>query len=160
MQVITPEFVKGKKVLLRYDVDVALGEGTGGKVQVTEDFKLKAGIPTLKLCLENAAKVIIIGHLGRPFTTVEDEKKGNPSKLSAKPIQVWLENALEQEVVFVQDLEQAAQAQNKLVLLENIRFFHGEIPGAEYHASCVLKTCDIDFARKLATLGERYVNEA
>jgi 3-phosphoglycerate kinase len=46
------------------------------------------------------------------------------------------------------------------VLLENIRFFHGEVPGPQYHRSCSSKTCDIDFASQLGSLGEVYVNEA
>lgn len=161
MQGVTPEFVKGKKVLLRYDIDVALESGvSSSKFVVKEDFKLKAGLATLKLCLENASKVIVIGHLGRPFKTVDDEKKGNPPELSAKPIQEWLEQELGEEVEFAESLEQAAGSTNKIVLLENIRFFHGEVPGAEYHVSCTSKTCDIDFAHQLAALGEVYVNEA
>lgn len=138
MQVVTPEFVKDKKVLLRYDIDVTLGEGTGGRVQVTEDFKLKAGLPTLRLCLENASKVIVVGHLGR----------GNSPELSAKPIQEWFEQKLGEEVAFAKSLEDAGQSTSKIVLLENIRFFHGEVES------------DIDFAKKLAQLGQVYVNEA
>src|SRR3989344_8048163 len=168
MQVVTSEFVKGKKVLLRYDIDVALrlaslAQGkpsVAGEMVVVEDFKLKAGLPTLKLCLENASKVIIIGHLGRPFKTVDDEKAGNPLELSAKPVQEWFEQALGMEVAFAQNLEQAATSTGKIVLLENIRFFHGEVPGLDYHTTCTSKTCDIDFAKKLASLGEVYVNEA
>src|SRR3990170_1401533 len=171
MQVVNSEFVKGKKVLLRYDIDVTLrlsgyrriAQGKpadAGKMEVAEDFKLKAGLPTLKLCLENASKVIIIGHLGRPFATVEDEKKGNSSKLSARPIKEWFEKELGQAVFFAESLEQADSSDSKIVLLENVRFFHGEVPGLDYHTTCTSKTCDIDFARKLATLGERYINEA
>lgn len=180
MQKVTPDFVKGKKVLLRYDIDVALKKGERGKgegeSQITEDFKLRAGMPTLRLCLENASKVIIIGHLGRPapparsdvegaergepFKTVEDEKKGNPPELSARPIQEWFENQLDMKVDFAESLEQVGQSTSKLVLLENIRFFHGEVPGLEYHTTCTSKTCDVDFAHKLASLGDVYVNEA
>ncbi|MDP3954990.1 MAG: phosphoglycerate kinase [bacterium] len=140
MQVVTPEFVKGKKVLLRYDIDVALSDVRDQKseVRIKEDFKLKAGLPTLKLCLENASKVIIIGHLGR----------GNSPEFSAKPIQKWFEKELGIEVAFAENLEQAAESNSKLTLLENIRFFHGEVEG------------DIDFAQRLASLGEVYVNEA
>lgn len=147
MQIVTPALVKNKKVLLRYDIDVALeckvqsldfARDRSSKCKVKEDFKLRAGIPTLKLCLENASKVIIIGHLGR----------GNPPELSAKPIQVWLEQTLGEKVDFAQTLEQANSSSSKIVLLENIRFFHGEVEG------------DIDFANKLASLGEIYVNEA
>lgn len=140
-------------------MDVALSS-SGDKIVVGEDFKLRVGLPTLKLCLENASKVIVIGHLGRPFETADEEKHGNPAELSAKPIQKWLEEALGQTVDFAETLEQAQNSQCKLVLLENIRFFHGEVPGAEYHNTCTSKTCDIDFARQLASLGECYVNEA
>lgn len=160
MQVVTEQAVKGKKVLLRYDIDVALGKGTDDSVQVAEDFKLKAGLETLKLCIKNAAKTIIIGHLGRPFKTAEDEKNGNPQDLSAKPIQQWFENELGEKVDFATTLEEAQKSLAKIVLLENIRFFHGEVPGEEYHASCTSKTCDIDFAHSLASLGDVFVMEA
>lgn len=152
MQVVDVSFVKDKKVLLRYDIDVALGKGTGDSLQVTEDFKLKAGLETLKLCLENASKTIIVGHLGRP---------ASPSpELSAKPIKEWFEAELGEAIDFAQSLEEAKNSTAKLVLLENIRFFHGEVPGVEYHAACVSKTCDVDFAKALASLGDVYVNEA
>lgn len=184
MQVVTTEFVKGKKVLLRYDIDVALkqeseshNESKGSKVVVAEDFKLKAGLETLRLCIENASKVIIVGHLGRPFATVEDEKKGASKELSAKPIHSWLEPHLSGVkapgshldsrslgtlggVYFAQTLGEADKSSSKIVLLENIRFFHGEVPGLDYHTTCTSKTCDIDFAHKLAALGDVYVNEA
>lgn len=159
MQIVNPQIVKGKKVLLRYDIDVALRQDQG-KMVVEEDFKLRAGLDTLRLCLENASKVIIVGHLGRPFNSAEDERKGNPSDLSARPIQEWFEQQLGLQVNFAESLEQADQSKSKIVLLENIRFFHGEVPGAEYHNTCSSKTCDIDFAKKLAYLGEVYVNEA
>ncbi len=167
MQVVSPQFVLAKKVLLRYDIDVALGKGTGGRVQVIEDFKLKAGLDTLNLCLENASKVILMGHVGRPFAQASDEEKGIPKELSAKPIQEWFEKELGQSIDFAEDLGQAGRSTNKIVLLENIRFFHGEVPGAEYHATCTSKTCDIDFAKQLANLVDPgqagtgvYVNEA
>lgn len=77
MQTISPGFVQDKKVLLRYDIDVQITDG-----KVTEDFKLKAGLETLKLCLENASKVTLIGHVGRP------EGKMVP-ELSIEPIRKW-----------------------------------------------------------------------
>lgn len=160
MQVVTSEFVKGKKVLLRYDIDVALKQVGDGKWEVAEDFKLKAGLETLQLCIQNASKTIIIGHVGRPFATAADESKGNPPELSAKPIHDWFEKELGQNVKFAHNLEQADKSTAKIVLLENIRFFHGEVPGAEYHATCSSKTCDVDFAKQLAGIGEVYINEA
>ncbi len=152
MQVVNAKFVSEKKVLLRYDIDVALKKfeirNSKFEIKVAEDFKLKAGLDTLKLCIDNASKVIIIGHLGRPFAPSSD--------LSAKPIKEWFESHLRGEemrlhlggVFFAKTLEEAAQSTSKVVLLENIRFFHGEVES------------DIDFARQLAGLGEVYVNEA
>ncbi len=162
MQVVTEDFIKDKKVLLRYDIDVALELG-----KIVEDFKLKAGLETLRLCITNASKVIIIGHLGRPFKTAKDEEEGNPKELSAKPIQEWFNNHLpgvqartSEGVFFAKTLEEAKSSESKVILLENIRFFHGEVPGSKYHATCESKSCDIDFAKQLASLGEVYVNEA
>lgn len=176
MEVISSSLVSGKKVILRYDIDVALGRTTDYRLPTTaiakdgrpktediiviEDFKLRAGLDTLKLCLEKASKTIIIGHLGRPFATAEDEKNGPPKDLSAEPIFEWFKQNVSSEIEFAKTLEEADKSNSKVVLLENIRFFHGEIPGAEYHASCTSKTCDIDFAKQLASLGEFYVNEA
>ncbi|TSC85755.1 MAG: Phosphoglycerate kinase [Microgenomates group bacterium Gr01-1014_7] len=74
MQVVNPQIVSGKKVLLRYDIDVALNP--------LEDFKLKAGLATLRLCLENAEQVILMGHVGRPDGKVVPE-------LSVEPIRQW-----------------------------------------------------------------------
>ena len=110
MQVVDAKFVSGTKVLLRYDIDVALENG-----KIVEDFKLKTGLETLRLCITNASKVIIIGHLGRPFKTAENEKKGNPSELSAKPIQEWFEKELGESVDFAKTLEKAKASESKVV---------------------------------------------
>ncbi len=74
MQVVNASLVSGKKVILRYDIDVALNP--------LEDFKLRAGLATLKLCLDNASQVILIGHVGRPDGKVVPE-------LSVEPIRKW-----------------------------------------------------------------------
>lgn len=93
MQTVNPQIISGKKVLLRLDVDVPIENG-----KVTEDFRLRAGIPTLKLCIENASKVIVIGHLGRPA--------GVDSVFSLNPVREWFrQNGFPQ-----------------IELLENLRF--------------------------------------
>lgn len=93
MQVVTADLIKGKKVLLRYDIDVTL--------HPLEDFKLKAGLATLKLCLQNAAKVTMMGHVGRPNGKVVEE-------LRVEPIRRWFAGL---------HLKGA-----KLRILENLRF--------------------------------------
>ncbi len=130
MQIVTKEFVKGKKVLLRYDIDVALCSAQD-KLVVGEDFKLKAGLPTLRLCLENASKVIIIGHLGRPDGRVVLE-------FSVKPIREW----------FKSQGYQGDLGSGKLTLLENLRFDSRE------------ETADLVYAKELASMGDCYINEA
>lgn len=125
MQVVSPDLVKDKIILLRLDLDVPIEDG-----YVTEDFRLQAAIPTIKLCIQNASKVIIMGHIGRP--------KGADPNLSVASIYKWfLQHG------FSEDLDS-----EKLRLLENLRFENGE------------DGCDIDYAKELALLGDFFVNEA
>jgi len=137
MQVITQDLISGKKVLLRYDIDVALGKGTGDRVQaegtlrITEDYKLKAGLETLKLCLEHGSNVIMMGHIGRPNGKVVHE-------LSVEPIRQWL----------VDQGYGANLGSGRLSLLENFRFDRRE------------EACDPNYAQELASMGDVYINEA
>ncbi|MDD2822478.1 MAG: phosphoglycerate kinase [Candidatus Daviesbacteria bacterium] len=126
MQVVSAPLVKGKKVLLRLDIDVPIEDSS-----VTDDFRLVAGMPTLELCLENASKVIIMGHIGRPEGKKVEE-------LSVAPIFNWLV-----EHGFKDELDSG-----KLQLLENLRFEKGEEEASVY------------YAKELAALGNFYVNEA
>lgn len=131
MKIVTAQLISGKKVLLRLDLDVVLGKDTGGRLQVTDDFRLKAGLPTLKLCLENAQQVIVMGHIGRP------EGKEVPD-LSVAPIYQWLID---------QNLRSHLES-GKLKLLENLRFEEEE------------DRADENYAKQLAELGDFFVNEA
>ncbi|MDD5147766.1 MAG: phosphoglycerate kinase [Candidatus Daviesbacteria bacterium] len=126
MQIISPQLISGKKVLLRLDIDVPIENG-----QVTEDFRLRAGLPTIHLCLEHALQVIIMGHIGRPEGQIVKE-------LSVEPIKKWLSN---------QGLHSHLTSE-KLKILENLRFDSREEAG------------DISFAKELANMGDVFVNEA
>ncbi|MCL5783953.1 MAG: phosphoglycerate kinase [Patescibacteria group bacterium] len=112
MQVITPRLIQDKKVLLRMDIDVPLGNSKF-KIQnskvVLEDFRLKAGLPTLNLCLEHARSVVIMGHLGRPEGQFVAD-------LSVEPIYDWL---------FDHGFGSYLKS-GKLKILENLRFEKGE----------------------------------
>ncbi len=125
MQVVTPEVIKDKRVILRYDFDVPLEDGV-----IVDDFRLKAGLETLELCLEGAAQVTLIGHLGRP--------NGEDPKLTVEPIYHWL---------LIHGFEKYLES-GQLQLLENLRFEEGE------------DNADLDYSRELALYGEIYVNEA
>lgn len=126
MQTVTPQLIKDKKVLLRLDLDVPIKEG-----KVLEDFRLKAALPTINLCLEYAAETVMMGHIGRPGGV-------EVSELSVGPIFQWFKSQ-----GYNHDLEN-----DQLRLLENLRFEKGEDEE------------DLDYARQLASLGDFYVNEA
>lgn len=136
MEVVTSQLVSRKKVLLRYDIDVPLSEVGNQKseVRVAEDFRLKAGLPTVKLCLDHAQRTTIIGHIGRP--------KGFDESLSVKPIVGWLEDELG-KLGYLGVLESG-----KLKILENLRFDIRE------------DREDLGFAKELAADNDFFVNEA
>lgn len=104
MQVVAPELIQNKRVLLRLDLDVPLENGV-----IQDDTKLLAGMDTLGLCLEFASSVTICGHLGRP------DGKEDPN-LTVKPIVDWLEEGY----------GHIQLPEGKLHILENLRFEPGE----------------------------------
>ncbi|QQG43070.1 MAG: phosphoglycerate kinase [Candidatus Daviesbacteria bacterium] len=139
MQVVSSDLVLGKKVLLRLDLDVPLrqvgdarqGTQGHGQFEVIDDFRLKAGLETVYLCLEHAKQVIIMGHIGRPMGREVPE-------LSVKPIYGWF---------LSQGLAPHLEG-GRLKLLENLRFEEGE------------EKADLGYAKELAKYGDFFVNEA
>lgn len=145
---ITDVDVKEKKVIVRGDLDVS---------KISEnDIRLQRLVPTLKFLLDNNARVILIGHRGRPDGKINNE-------FSLKPVSDILEKMLNTKINFVYDIvgEEANVEANKLqngqlMMLENLRFDSRE------------ETNDPEFVKKLAFLGDvysegassAYVNEA
>jgi len=127
--------IAGKRIVLRADLDVPLEDGTVG-----EDYRLKALLPTLKLLIKEGAKVLVIGHAGRP------EGKPAPA-LSLKPVADWFSAELKRKIDFIPDYELRITNYD-VALLENLRFWPGE------------EKNDPALAKKLAVLGEIYVNDA
>jgi phosphoglycerate kinase len=134
--------VAGKRVLVREDLNVPLAKGA-----IADDSRIKAAIPTLAQLAERKAKVIVMSHLGRP--------KGVDPSLSLRPVAAALSRELGREVQFAEDCvgEMARRAVGRLkegevLLLENVRFH----PEDEAN--------DPEFATRLASLGEIFVNDA
>jgi phosphoglycerate kinase len=134
----------GKKVLIRVDFNVPLDSN----FQITDDSRITAAVPTLKKILNDGGSVIIMSHLGRP-------KEGPADKYSLRHIQNHLSTLLGVTVKFADDCigPQASELAGSLnagevLLLENLRFYKEEEKG------------DVDFAGKLAALGNFYVNDA
>ena len=113
--------LKGKKVLLRVDLNVPMKNGA-----ITETSRIEKIIPTINLLLEKQAKIIIISHIGRPKGKVIEG-------MSLKPISEKLSFLLKKEVLFNRDtigenthIEINKISNGSITMLENIRFNEGE----------------------------------
>lgn len=123
----------GKRLLIREDLNVPIKDG-----KVSSDARLRAALPTLKLALEQGAKVIVMSHLGRP-TEGEFEQQ-----FSMQPVADYLSEALGQSVPVVAEWREGIELENgQLVLLENVRFNPGEKKDDEALAQAYAALCDI-----------------
>lgn len=135
---------KGKKALIRVDFNVPLDQD----LNITDDTRIQAALPTINYILENGGSVILMSHLGRP-------KNGPEEKFSLKPVAAHLSNILGIDVKFASNCV-GSSAENiadnlqpgEVLLLENLRFHKEEKAGDEA------------FAKQLAKLGDVYVNDA
>jgi phosphoglycerate kinase len=134
--------LNGKAVFLRVDFNVPIADA-----KVTEPHRIDSALPTIRLILERARKVIIASHLGRPDGRVV-------AKYSLAPVREHLQASLNKPVVLAPDCigpetERIVRADHHpVVLLENLRFHKEE------------EKNDRGFSRALASLGEVYVNDA
>jgi phosphoglycerate kinase len=133
-----------EKALIRVDFNVPLND----KLEITDDTRMRAAVPTIKKILADGGSVILMSHLGRP-------KDGPTDKFSLRHLVPHLKELLGTDVKFANDCigDEAVQKAKALqtgqtLLLENLRFYKQEEKG------------DKDFAQKLATLGDIYVNDA
>lgn len=144
MKTINDFNFKGKKALVRVDFNVP----QDADFKVTDNTRIQAVKPTVDKILNDGGSVILITHLGRPKGKVSEE-------FSLKNILPEIEKVLGKSVKFSEDsigsvAKDAADAlqPGEILLLENIRFHEEEEKG------------DADFAKKLADLGDAYVNDA
>ena len=136
--------IKGKRALVRVDVNVPLDENKN----VTDDTRIQAIVPTVNYLTERGARVILMAHLGRP-------KGERNMEFSLEPVAKYMNKVFGQEIVFIPSVEEAAPYVEKLqdgqiALLENIRFYKAE----------EAKDDDMTFANEIAKLGDFYVNDA
>ncbi|MDR2634816.1 MAG: triose-phosphate isomerase [Clostridiales bacterium] len=113
--------VKGKKCLVRLDLNVPIADGV-----ITDENRINGALPTVKYLLENGAKVILCSHLGRPDGKVKPE-------FSLKPVADRLNELLDGKLTFASDVigdsaksAVAALKDGEAVLLENVRFHKEE----------------------------------
>ncbi len=153
----------GKKAIVRVDFNVPLDENGN----VTDDTRIRGALPTLKKVLADGGALIMMSHMGKP------KGKVNP-KLSLKQIVPNVSKALGVDVKFAEDCGNAREAAAALkcgeaLLLENLRFYpeeEGKPVGVEKgtpefdEAKKEMKEKQKDFAKKLASYADVYVNDA
>ncbi len=134
--------LNGKTVLLRADYNVPIDKG-----KITDDYRIKQSLPTVQFLLENADKLIICSHLGRP-------KGPDDSENSLFPVAKRLQQLLDHPVEFALDCvgEPATKAakglkKGQVLLLENLRFHPEE------------EANDASFAKKIASLADVFVQD-
>ncbi|MBI4709110.1 MAG: phosphoglycerate kinase [Candidatus Portnoybacteria bacterium] len=136
--------LSGKKVLLRVDFNVAIDKAG----EIMDDFRIRAALPTIKYLLKNQAKIILMSHFGRP----NGKKDGSMSLVSvAQKLSEYLNTKIKKadDCIGVQVEGLVASLNNgEIIFLENLRFCEGE------------EANDQEFSKKLAALGEIYVNDA
>ena len=135
--------LNGKKVLLRLDLNVPLKEN-----KITDTTRIDKILPTLEYLIKRETKIIIISHIGRPKGKID-------KKLSMSPVCKYLSEKLNKKIKLID--KKISQINPNLIFnndndtiifLENIRFYEQE------------EKNDEEFAKKLSTLGEIFINDA
>ncbi len=136
--------LKGKRVLMRVDFNVPLTPD----LKISDDTRIRAALPTIKYVLNNGAKVILMSHLGRPKGKIV-------SDMRLTPVAKRLSELLQMEVKMASDCigeevkkDVSALKAGDVLLLENVRFYKEETDN------------DPEFAKKLASLGDVFINDA
>ena len=133
--------VKDKRVLIRVDFNVPMGED----FDISDDTRIREALPTINYCTDNHAQsIVLVSHLGRP--------KGRSAEFSLKHVIKRVERLLGRDVDFAENIENVESLQQgangNVILLENIRFYEGEEKNSD------------ELSRKLASLCDVYVNDA
>ena len=136
--------LKDKKVLVRCDFNVPMDENKN----ITDNTRIVAALPTIKYLLENNCALILCSHLGRPKGEFKEE-------FSLAPVAKELSKLLDREVIMAKDVigeDATNKAENlkngEILLIENVRFHREETDN------------EPEFAKKLASFAELYVNDA
>ncbi len=143
---------KAKKALVRVDFNVPLDKKT---LAITDDTRMRAAVPTIKAILENGGAVILMSHFDRPLKKLKEDGSVDVERFTLRHLVPHLSELLGCPIQFANDClgEEAVEKSKNLkadevLLLENTRFHKGEEKG------------DIEMAKKLAALGDIYVNDA
>jgi phosphoglycerate kinase len=125
--------LKGKRVLIREDLNVPIKDG-----KVSSDARIRASMPTIKLAIEAGAKVIVMSHLGRPTEGQFEEK------YSMQPVASHIADILGHPVKVIKDFSEGVSvSEGEMVLLENVRFNAGEKKDEDTLSKAYAALCDV-----------------
>ena len=169
----------GKRVVMRVDFNVPMAKDGSGKI--TDDTRIQAALPSINYILDKGASLVLMSHLGRP-KGVKPGAAPNPDNaaFTLKPAADRLAELIGREVKFAPDClaadaAVAALKPGEVLLLENTRFYKAEdgkvkkdddkkgihLTEEEYQEKkAALKAARKEMAKKLASYGEIYVNDA
>jgi phosphoglycerate kinase len=136
--------LQGKRVILRSDLNVPIKDG-----EITDDGRIRASLPTLRLLLDKGASVVLLAHLGRP----KGERK---PELSLEPVAHRLSELIDRKVGFATDARNAKEVAaalqpGEILLIENIRYEAAETSKESTEREA--------FAEQLARYGDFYVGD-
>jgi len=137
--------LKGKKVLIRCDLNVPLNSS----LEITDETRISASIPTIEYLCGKGARVIACSHLGRP-------KDGPEEKFSLKPVAKRMGELMKKDIACAPDCKATdevkkvvdAMKDGDVIILENTRFYKGETKN------------DGELAESMASLADLFVNDA
>lgn len=130
--------LKGKRILIREDFNVPIKNG-----EITSDLRIRAALPTIKYALKAGGKVMLMSHLGRPADGDFNEA------FSLAPVARQLSKLLKMDVPLISHwIDGVNMNDHDLVLLENVRYNHGETEN------------NVELAKKMASLCDIYVMDA
>lgn len=144
MKFLKDFIVSNKRILVRCDFDVPTDE----KGNILDDFRIKQTLPTIKYLIEQRAKIILMGHMGRPDGKIVPELKLD--KVAEKLSEYLNISVAKEDDCIGPEIEGVANGleDGGVLLLENLRFHQEETDN------------NSDFAKKLSYLGDIYVNNA
>ena len=156
--------LKGKRVVMRVDFNVPVKEGV-----IKDDTRIRGALPSIKYVLEQGGKLILMSHMGRP------DEKGITPDTDMKIVADYLATLLGKPVAFAADCaaadaEVAALKEGDVLVLQNTRYHKeeqakrkqkdGEDEAAFKAAKAELKEKQKELAKKLASYGDVYCNDA
>lgn len=133
--------LKGKRVLIREDFNVPLKNG-----EITSDLRIRAALPTIQQAMKAGAKIMLMSHLGRP------SEGGSNEAFTLAPVAAALSKLLNVEVPLITNwIDGVDMGNHQVVLLENVRFNHGETNNTTELCKKMASLCDVYVMDAFAT---------